>query len=140
MELRDLGDMYAITSGGGAALAAARASADDLRMIREARDQLVTATDAGQWRRADARFRVLIAVAAQSPRLYRAEIELQAQVGILLWLVFDDSIHTIEQDACAQLVAAIEQRRTDVARAVAERRVREATARLIDHRLSEEYS
>jgi GntR family transcriptional regulator, transcriptional repressor for pyruvate dehydrogenase complex len=138
MELRDMGDLYAVASGGAAALAAARASGDDVRMLRAARDELARATDAGGWRRADARFRVLIAVAAQSPRLYRAEIDLQAEVGTLLWLVFDACSHDAELACCDEILDAIEGRRTEDARAAAERRVRDATARLIDHRLSEE--
>ena len=138
MELRDLGDLYAIASGGAAALAAARSSADDVRMLRAARDELAGAGDAGAWRRADARFRVLLAVAAQSPRLYRAEIDLQSEVGTLLWLAFDESSGTAELARCGEILDAVEGRRTDEARVAAERRVRDATARLIDHRLTEE--
>ncbi|WGL54181.1 GntR family transcriptional regulator [Nocardioides sp. BP30] len=138
MELRDMGDLYAIASGGAAALAAARASDDDVRMLRATRDELAAAIDAGAWRRADARFRVLIAVAAQSPRLYRAEIDLQAEVGTLLWLGFDACTHDEELACCTDILDAVEARRSDDARRAAERRVRDATARLIDHRLSKE--
>lgn len=140
MELRDMGDLYAIVSGGAAALAATRASADDLRMLRAAHEELLGAADAGARRRADARFRVLLAVAAQSPRLYRAEIDLQAEVGTLLWLAVDDGPEgtATERSCCTAILDAVEARRVDDARDVATRRVRAATARLIDRRLAEE--
>ncbi|MCA1984807.1 FadR/GntR family transcriptional regulator [Nocardioides nematodiphilus] len=142
VELRDMGDLYAIVSGGAAALAAQRSSADDVRLLRAAWEELAGATDAGARCRADARFRVLVAVAAQSPRLYRAEIDLQAEVGTLLWLASEktDGTHTHRADLerCAAILDAIEERASERARCVAEHRVRDATARMIEHRLTEE--
>ena len=142
MELRDMGDLYAIVSGGAAALAATRASADDVRLLRAAYAEMLAAADAGGWRRADARLRVLVAVAAQSPRLYRAELTMQAEVGTLLWLATDEQVEDEDQrcdlDRCAALLEAVEGRRANDARAVAEQRVRTATRRLIEHRLSKE--
>jgi DNA-binding GntR family transcriptional regulator len=138
MELRDLGDMYAVTSGGAADLAAARASEDDVRGLRGAVQDLTAAAPGGPWRRADARLRVLIAVAAQSPRLYHAEVELQAEVGLLLWLASDASVREDDLAATETIVAAIEARRRDRARDAAEERVRVATRRLIEDKLATE--
>ena len=137
-ELRDLGDLYAITSGGAAALAASRASEDDVQALSRALTQLAEAADAGARRRADARFRVLTAVAAQSPRLYRAEVDLQAEIGMMLWLVLDDDSRAEELAQVSAILAAIESRAPDAARSAAEQRVRGATTRLLDHRLLQE--
>lgn len=138
MELRDLGDLYAITSGGAAELAAARASAEDVRGLRSALEALSQARDAGSRRRADARFRMLTAVAAQSPRLYHAEVDLQAEIGMLLWLVLDDDAHDAEVAAARCVLAAVEARDRDGARRAAAARVHDATTRLLDHRLLQE--
>lgn len=138
LELRDLGDLYAISSGGAAALAATRASADDVRMLRAAEAEFARATEPGARRRADARLRMLTAVAAQSPRLYHAEVDLQAEIGMLLWLVLDDASHADEVSGAATMVAAIEARDADGARRAAADRVHAATTRLLDHRLLQE--
>jgi len=142
VELRDMGDLYAIVSGGAAALAAERSSGDDVRLLRATYEELAASQDAGARRRADARFRVLLAVAAQSPRLYRAEIDLQAEVGTLLWLASEKAdgtdAHRADLEHCAVILEAIEERVSERARCVAERRVRDATARMIEHRLTEE--
>lgn len=138
LELRDLGDLYAISSGGAAALAAARASADDVRMLRGALGEFERAAEAGARRRADARLRMLTAVAAQSPRLYHAEVDLQAEIGMLLWLVLDERSHGAEVGAASAMVAAIEARDGDTARRAAADRVHAATTRLLDRRLLQE--
>ena len=142
VELRDMGDLYAIVSGGAAALAAQRSSADDVRLLRATWQELAQAPDVGSRRRADARLRVLLAVAAQSPRLYRAEIDLQAEVGTLLWLASETvsrpQQHAGDLERCAELLDAIEERAAERARVLARQRVHDATARLIDHRLNQE--
>lgn len=139
VELRDLCDLYATVSGGAAAYAARRASADDVAQLDRVVEVFATAVDGGARRRADAQFRVHVATTAQSTRLYRAEVGLQAEIGTLLWLTLDDDDrHRAELAMVRELVAAIGRADADTAHRVAEARVREASARLIDLRIEEE--
>jgi GntR family transcriptional regulator, transcriptional repressor for pyruvate dehydrogenase complex len=85
-ELRDLADHYVAITGTGALLAADRAGAQDVALLADGVAELERASDAGARRRAESRFHVELAAAAQSPRLTRAEIALQTEVGPLLWL------------------------------------------------------
>ncbi|MFE2727034.1 FadR/GntR family transcriptional regulator [Kitasatospora sp. NPDC059327] len=87
VELRDLGDEELAVSGTAARLAAERAAPADLAarlthlvaLLREA------ATPAER-RRADTRFHLELAVAAQSSRLTRLAVRLQAELAPVLWL------------------------------------------------------
>jgi DNA-binding FadR family transcriptional regulator len=85
-ELRDLADHYVAITGTGALLAADRAGEQDVALLAAGVAELERAADAGARRRAESRFHVEMAAAAQSPRLTRAEIALQTEVGPLLWL------------------------------------------------------
>jgi GntR family transcriptional regulator, transcriptional repressor for pyruvate dehydrogenase complex len=85
-ELRDLADHYVAITGTAALLAADRAGDQDVALLADGVAELERAADAGGRRRAEARFHVELAAAAQSPRLTRAEIALQTEVGPLLWL------------------------------------------------------
>jgi GntR family transcriptional repressor for pyruvate dehydrogenase complex len=85
-ELRDLADHYIAITGTGALLAADRAGEQDVALLADGVAELARAADAGARRRAESRFHVELAAAAQSPRLTRAEIALQSEVGPLLWL------------------------------------------------------
>jgi GntR family transcriptional regulator, transcriptional repressor for pyruvate dehydrogenase complex len=85
-ELRDLADHYVAVTGTAALLAADRAGEQDVALLTAGVGELERATDAGGRRRAESRFHVELAAAAQSPRLTRAEIALQTEVGPLLWL------------------------------------------------------
>ncbi|MFT4081839.1 MAG: GntR family transcriptional regulator [Nocardioides sp.] len=137
VELRDLADLYATVAGGAAALAARRAGSDDLVQLAEAADAFAAAPDAGARRRADARLRVLLAVAAQSSRLFRAEVDLQSEIGVLLWLVSgDDATHADDVAEVRATVDAVSSADPEVARAAVERRLASATARLIEHRIA----
>lgn len=139
LELRDLGDLYAAIAGGAAALAARRGDVEDVRQLRRAARQLADAQKPDARRRAEAQFHIQVAVAAQSARLYHEEVALQAEFGTLLWLAFgDDDSHEQMVTSCDALVDAIEARDTDVARRTAERRVADATARLVDYHLAQE--
>jgi DNA-binding FadR family transcriptional regulator len=84
--LRDLADHYVAVTGTAALLAADRAGEQDVALLTDSVAELERAGDAGGRRRAEARFHVELAAAAQSPRLTRAEIALQTEVGPLLWL------------------------------------------------------
>jgi DNA-binding FadR family transcriptional regulator len=85
-ELRDLADHYVAISGTSALLAADRAGEHDVKLIADSVAELERATDAAGRRRAESRFHVELAAAAQSPRLTRAVISMQSEVGPLLWL------------------------------------------------------
>lgn len=138
-ELRDLGDVYAAISGASAALAARRASAEDVAALRRVADALAAAEAPDARRRADAHFHIEVAAAAQSPQLYHEEVRLQAEFGTLLWLAFgDDSSHAQMVRSCRSVVAAIAARDPGAAREAAEQRIADSTARLIDYRLSED--
>jgi len=139
VELRDLGDVYAAIAGASAALAARRADSGDVAQLRRAAAQLADAGAADARRRADGQFHIQVTVAAQSPRLYQEEVALQAEFGTLLWVAFgDDASHAQMVGACTAVVDAIEAGLPMVARRTAEQRVVDATARLIDYRLSQE--
>lgn len=139
VELRDLGDVYAAVSGASAALAARRASSEDVDQLRRVAAELAAADGPGARRRADAQFHIEVAVAAQSTRLYHEEVNLQAEFGTLLWLAFgDDDSHAQMVATCEAVVTAVAARDPHKARESAEQRVADSTARLIDFRLSQE--
>ena len=85
-DLRDLADHYVAISGTSALLAAYRAGEQEVALITASVSELERASDAAGRRRAESRFQVELAAAAQSPRLTRATITLQSEVGPLLWL------------------------------------------------------
>jgi GntR family transcriptional regulator, transcriptional repressor for pyruvate dehydrogenase complex len=140
VELRDLGDVYAAIAGAAAALAARRASAEDVAQLRRMAAHLAEAGEPDARRRADAQFHIEVTVAAQSTRLYHEEVGLQAEFGTLLWLAFgDDDSHAQMVATCTTVVDAIEARDLLAARQTAEQRVADSTARLIDYRLAQEF-
>nr|BFD94855.1 FCD domain-containing protein [Kitasatospora sp. Xyl93] len=85
-DLRDLGDEELAVFGTAARLAAERAPADLgprlTRLVHDLRD----AAGPAEQRRADARFHIELAAAAQSVRLTQLAVRLQAELGPLLWL------------------------------------------------------
>jgi GntR family transcriptional regulator, transcriptional repressor for pyruvate dehydrogenase complex len=84
--LRDLVDEQFAVSGAAAKLAAARASGASVRRLHTLVHQLSGAASLGSRIRADSRFHIEVAIASQSERLTRLEVELQTQLGELLWL------------------------------------------------------
>lgn len=84
-EWRDLTDFYATVSGGCARLAAHRADdADAARLASLAAREPVTARAGIQ--RLEGQFHLDLAATAQSARLTREEMALQAELGPVLWL------------------------------------------------------
>jgi DNA-binding FadR family transcriptional regulator len=77
LELRDLCDEHVAISGAAARLAAKRSSSEHHAKLQHYIDALGDANRTER-RRADARFHIEIAVAAQSVRLTHAEMSLQA--------------------------------------------------------------
>ena len=88
-ELRDLADHRTAVAATVAELAAVRASDPDLERLEEHVERLAGATGAVERRAADERFHVELAATTRSLRLTRAEMELQAEAGPLVWLVAD---------------------------------------------------
>lgn len=138
-ELRDLGDLYSTVAAGSAAYAARRRTPHDVVQLRAAGQAYASALEPGIRRRADAHLRVILATVAQSPRLYRAEIGLQAEIGTLLWLASDgEEVHRQDAAAVQALIDHIGLGEVESARTLAEDRVRRATARLVDLRIDKE--
>lgn len=84
-DLRELGDVRAAVSGAAARLAAERASDSEIARLRETLDRLASAEGGTEQRRIEGRWFIDVAAAAQSVRLTREEIELQFELGQLLW-------------------------------------------------------
>jgi len=137
LELRDLGDEHVAIAGAAARLAAQRSTADEQARIAQYLDALASATTRQEQRRADARFHIEIAVAAQSVRLTHAETRLQAEIGEWLWLPVDGfpGAAIIEQEHRAML-EAISAGDSNLAGALAEAHVTRGIKRLINLRLS----
>ncbi|MFD2397054.1 FadR/GntR family transcriptional regulator [Prauserella oleivorans] len=135
-ELREIADQHLAVSGTAALLAAERADDGDIATLHGLVDQLGSACTPGDRRRADARFHIEIAAAAQSSRLTRQEIALQAEVGELLWMPSGEAIP--HPDAIAdhrEILRAIEVGDGTLARTLAERHVTRGIDRLIEFHL-----
>lgn len=91
-DLRDLADEHRAVAGQAAWLAAQRASAVNVRRLFGLTEQLGAATTRGDKIRADCRFHIEVTVAAQSSRLTRREVSLQAEVSGLLWLPVEPDV------------------------------------------------
>jgi DNA-binding FadR family transcriptional regulator len=85
-ELRDIADQRTAIAVAVAGLAAQRASRPDVERLDRHVEQLAGARDAAERRAADARFHVEMAATTRSPRLTGAEMDLQTEVGALVWL------------------------------------------------------
>ncbi|MFD0478840.1 FCD domain-containing protein [Nonomuraea thailandensis] len=148
-ELRDLGDHYAAIAGAAARLAALRALPGDVAPLRRTLDAMARAgsreSRAGPGlgadaravlRRLDGRFHIEVAAASQSARLTQEEIRLQADIGPLLWLPYDEPGGHDEATAQHRAIAeAIRRGDPGQARDLAEQHVLDAIERLIELRL-----
>jgi DNA-binding FadR family transcriptional regulator len=150
--LRDLIDEQFAVSGTAARLAAERASGTSVRRLHTLVLQLSGAASLGSQIRADSRFHIEVAIASQSERLTRLEVELQTQLGELLWLppepatassapvsvelgagLLDPAAAAAEHAAIAQAIAAED---GDKARLLAERHAEQTLQRLTAMRLA----
>lgn len=132
-ELREIGDYRTAIAGTAARLAALRASADNIARLRHVVTRLEAARSVGERRRADGRFHIEVAAAAQSVRLTRAEIDIQAEVGELLWLPYGEAVdpHEVVQSHSA-VIDAIDARDADRARALTEEHIDKGIERLME--------
>jgi DNA-binding FadR family transcriptional regulator len=129
-ELADLCDHYVAISATAAALAADRAGAEDLARIRASTERFAGARDGGSRRRAESRFHVEVAAAARSARLARAELDLQTEIGPLLWLPFADAdAHALAVEQHNAIAAAVAAGDAALARSITTEHVRQALAR-----------
>lgn len=94
--LRDLVDEHVAIAGQAALLAADRASSANVRRLFTLTEQLQGAAHLGDRVRADCRFHIELAVAAQSARLTRQEVRLQAEVSGMLWLPLEPAVPVTE--------------------------------------------
>ena len=134
-ELRDICDHRAAVAGAAARLAAERALPADVASLREHAGRLAGTATLTERRRADARFHVEVAAAAQSPRLTREEMKLWSEVGDLVWLPVTEDQPAAAAAEHAALVAAIERQESARARELAERHVQAELGRLLSFRL-----
>jgi GntR family transcriptional regulator, transcriptional repressor for pyruvate dehydrogenase complex len=138
-DLRDLCDEHVAVAGATARLAAQRASESNLTRLSTLARQLGEVTALGECSRADSRFHIELAVAAQSERLTRAEISLQSEIGELLWCPGDHPPDRREVAAeHRQIVAAVAAEDEIAARDLAEAHVERGVRRVIDLRLRAE--
>lgn len=136
LELRDLCDEHAAISGAAARLASKRSAPAHHATLQHYIDALTEATTRTERRRADARFHIEIAVAAQSVRLTHAEMSLQAEIGELMWIPGEGSITPQMAQSEHQAIAdAISAGDPNLAGALAEAHVTRGIKKLIDLRL-----
>ena len=117
-QLRALTDWRRAVSGEAAALAALRRTARELDALEAATAAVEAATgDAAAFRRADARFHVLVAELARSQRLVAAEAQLQVELGEVLAITPGPArARRVSQAGHGPVVAAIAARDADAAR------------------------
>ena len=135
-DLRDLCDEQMAISGTAARLAAQRSSPEQLARIAHHIEALGQSTTRLARHRADARFHIEVAAAAQSLRLTHAEMRLQSEVGELLWLeaIGGNDVTLVEQEHRAILQALVNNDSV-LAGALAQAHVMSGIKRLIGLRL-----
>lgn len=108
VELRDMGVYYTAIAAMSAELAADRATDDDIAHLRATVD--AADVDSQQsMRRGEGTFRLEVAALAQSARLVREELRLQAEFAPLLWLCLRDAEYRASSRAAhLEVVDAIE--------------------------------
>ena len=121
-DIRDLADYRTAIAEACAGLAAERASVADVERLEAHVDRLSHAAGRAACRAADARFHVELAATTRSLRLTRAEMELQNELGALVWLAAADG----------GVAGALEHHRAVVA-AVRARDAAAARARMAEH-------
>ncbi|MGW1738274.1 FadR/GntR family transcriptional regulator [Nocardia sp. NPDC001965] len=134
-ELRDLGDEQFAVTGATAVFAARRAGRADIARLRTLTDRLMAGDEPVAARRADSRFNIELAVCAQSTRLTRAQVQLQAELSGLFWLPRLELDPVAEASAHRALVDAIEQEDDGRARELAESHSESRFRRLVVLRL-----
>jgi GntR family transcriptional regulator, transcriptional repressor for pyruvate dehydrogenase complex len=110
-------DMRVAIESGAAVLAAERADSADLDRLDDLVDRMAEPVDFEDYRRADMRFHIGIAEAAQSPRLVSEMTEVQGQMSELIGLIaHPDQVLTRSNEQHRRIVTLL--RRGDVGRTV----------------------
>jgi DNA-binding FadR family transcriptional regulator len=124
-ELSDLMDFRVAVSGAAVALAAERRSSAEIAALRALVERMAELDSFSPYRRLDHRFHLAVASAARSPRLVAAETAIQADLAKLLRLIPESAemLH-VSNEQHRELLAAIEGRSAEEARAVMEAHVR----------------
>jgi len=117
-ELHDLAQQFSAIGGQAAALAAARATAEQLIGLRAVTDS-INFDDDRSVRSGEGLFRLEVAALAQSPRLVAEELRLQAEFGPVLWFALSEPdcrqrVHAAQ----VALVEALVARDADLARRI----------------------
>lgn len=132
-DLREFGDVRVAISGSAARFAAERASATEVQRLERALARLESAVTSVDFRRLEGRFYIDVAAISQSVRLTRQEIDLQSEMGQLLW--GQELLEQPRKQAVAQharVVDAIARRAAAEARQHTEERIAATTADLIE--------
>ncbi len=123
VELRDLGDEWTAIAGTTARLAASRSSDDQIARLRSLADELAVSKSISTHTRANSRFAIELALAAQSERLTRAEVRLQGESGELLWTPSAKALRPDEVAAdLHRIVDAVADEDMELSRTLAETR------------------
>jgi DNA-binding FadR family transcriptional regulator len=137
-ELRDLADHWSAVSGTAARLAAERTEPEDLGALLRSLDEYEAEADPTARGRIYGRINVELAAAAQSARLTKEEIRIQADLGPLICLALgDDDHHPAVARLHRALLRAVRDGDPEQARSLAERRVQDAMERLVGLRLTD---
>jgi DNA-binding FadR family transcriptional regulator len=89
-DMHDLAQQFSAIGGQAAALAAARATAEQLIGLREVTES-IDFDDDRSVRSGEGLFRLEVAALAQSPRLVAEELRLQAEFGPVLWFALSEN-------------------------------------------------
>ncbi len=141
-DIGDIADMQRAVFGQAARLAAERATQDFVVRLLAYVEHLQDTGNVRDRARLDGRFRIEVAAAAQSVRLARAEMQIEAEVSALRWLPLltpeaDEDISSAEayhadvMDSHRALVDAISDSQASTAQQVAEQRVDRDLQRLL---------
>lgn len=140
VELRDMGVYYTAIASMSAELAADRATDDDIAHLRA----VIATTDPASessTRRIEGTFRLEIAALAQSARLVREELRLQAESTPLLWLCLREQEHRVRNvEAHHEIVDAIAAGDADAARTRTRAHLGEAIEWLLERKAELERS
>lgn len=135
-ELRDLLDHHGAVAGRSAALAASRASAEDVTRMTDHVESLRHATTAMEGQLADIRLHVEIAASSHSIRLTREERTLQRLLAPLIWSSSGRSAPPrLAPHDHGAILAAIGARDADAALSLASRHAEEQIERLIERHM-----
>ncbi|MGG6382483.1 FadR/GntR family transcriptional regulator [Paenarthrobacter sp. NEAU-H11] len=115
---RDLTDYRIAIGAHSAALAASRATPDEIDELRALIKQMDNAETFAEFRKADASFHVMISSCTRSPRLVKAEADVQSEITPLARGAFNVGPHWrhATNSEHADILAAIESRAPDLAR------------------------